>query len=100
EEFFDFDKNKDNLSKEQLRRLIYEEIMRDYKCFIRSPSKYSKRAATASSSTSETPSSAETLVPTSSPSTERNSDAGNTGMIDVKYDIHDGKQGSRLSRSA
>ncbi|KAI7362612.1 Mitogen-activated protein [Hortaea werneckii] len=28
EEFFDFDKNKDNLSKEQLRRLIYEEIMR------------------------------------------------------------------------
>ncbi|KAK0877912.1 mitogen activated protein kinase [Friedmanniomyces endolithicus] len=28
EEFFDFDKNKDNLSKEQLRHLIYEEIMR------------------------------------------------------------------------
>ncbi|GAB7322870.1 hypothetical protein MBLNU13_g05423t1 [Cladosporium sp. NU13] len=30
EEFFDFDKNKDNLSKEQLKRLIYEEIMRNH----------------------------------------------------------------------
>ncbi|THX81503.1 mitogen-activated protein kinase [Aureobasidium pullulans] len=29
EEFFDFDKNKDNLTKEQLKQLIYEEIMRD-----------------------------------------------------------------------
>jgi mitogen-activated protein kinase 1/3 len=28
EEFFDFDKNKDNLSKEQLKELIYNEIMR------------------------------------------------------------------------
>ena len=28
EEFFDFDKNKDNLSKEQLKELIYQEIMR------------------------------------------------------------------------
>ncbi|KAK3068242.1 mitogen activated protein kinase [Teratosphaeriaceae sp. CCFEE 6253] len=28
EEFFDFDKNKDTLTKEQLRHLIYEEIMR------------------------------------------------------------------------
>lgn len=28
EEFFNFDKNKDNLSKEQLKELIYEEIMR------------------------------------------------------------------------
>jgi len=28
EEFFDFDKNKDNLSKEQLKMLIFEEIMR------------------------------------------------------------------------
>ncbi|OQO01780.1 Mitogen-activated protein kinase [Cryoendolithus antarcticus] len=32
EEFFDFDKNKDNLSKEQLKRLIYEEIMRNHIC--------------------------------------------------------------------
>ncbi|KAI5227132.1 mitogen-activated protein kinase [Aureobasidium subglaciale] len=29
EEFFDFDKNKDNLTKEQLKQLIFEEIMRD-----------------------------------------------------------------------
>ncbi|KAF7555038.1 hypothetical protein G7046_g6661 [Stylonectria norvegica] len=28
EEFFDFDKHKDNLSKEQLKQLIYQEIMR------------------------------------------------------------------------
>lgn len=28
EEFFDFDKYKDNLSKEQLKQLIYQEIMR------------------------------------------------------------------------
>jgi mitogen-activated protein kinase 1/3 len=28
EEFFDFDKNKDNLTKEQLKELIYTEIMR------------------------------------------------------------------------
>lgn len=28
EEFFDFDKNKDNLTKEQLKQLIYQEIMR------------------------------------------------------------------------
>lgn len=28
EEFFDFDKNKDNLTKEQLKTLIYTEIMR------------------------------------------------------------------------
>ena len=28
EEFFDFDKNKDNLTKEQLKKLIYDEIMR------------------------------------------------------------------------
>ena len=28
EEFFDFDKNKDNLSKEQLKQLIFNEIMR------------------------------------------------------------------------
>lgn len=28
EEFFDFDKNKDTLSKEQLKALIFEEIMR------------------------------------------------------------------------
>ncbi|KAI4812169.1 mitogen-activated protein kinase [Aureobasidium sp. EXF-8845] len=28
EEFFDFDKNKDNLTKEQLKQLIFEEIMR------------------------------------------------------------------------
>src|SRR5438045_1828814 len=28
EEFFDFDKNKDNLTKEQLKQLIYNEIMR------------------------------------------------------------------------
>jgi mitogen-activated protein kinase 1/3 len=28
EEFFDFDKHKDSLSKEQLKQLIYQEIMR------------------------------------------------------------------------
>ncbi|RMX72344.1 hypothetical protein D0869_14714 [Hortaea werneckii] len=100
EEFFDFDKNKDNLSKEQLRRLIYEEIMRDYKCFIRSPSKYSTRTVTASPSASETSSPPETLAPSPSSSTGRDSDAGKTGMIDVKYDIHGGKQGSRLSHFA
>ncbi|KAH8169022.1 protein kinase domain-containing protein [Sarocladium implicatum] len=35
EEFFDFDKHKDNLSKEQLKQLIFQEIMRMFTGIIR-----------------------------------------------------------------